>query len=58
MTSFTANYKRFTPTVTELLMRISASLATIQAAQILPAVADQLSLNPPFPSDPFSKMTS
>lgn len=39
---FSANYRRFTGTTTELLMRISAALGTINGAHVLPAVADQL----------------
>ena len=40
--AFTANYRRFTPQATDLLMRISTSLGTIRGARVLPAVADQL----------------
>ena len=40
--SFSANYRRYTPQATDLLMRISAALGTIGGARILPAVADQL----------------
>lgn len=39
---FSANYRRYTPQATDLLMRISAALGTIGGARILPAVADQL----------------
>lgn len=39
---FTANYRRYTPAATDLLMRISAALGAIQGARVLPAVADQL----------------
>lgn len=39
---FTANYRRFTPAASALLMRISTALGTIRGARVLPAVADQL----------------
>jgi Fic family protein len=39
---FSAQYKRFSPEASTLLMRIAAALATIQGAAILPAVADHL----------------
>jgi Fic family protein len=39
---FSANYRRYAPQATDLLMRISAALGTIGGARILPAVADQL----------------
>jgi Fic family protein len=39
---FSAQYSRFSPEVSALLMRIAAALATIKGATILPAVADQL----------------
>lgn len=42
VTSFSANYKRFTPEVTDLLMRIPNALGSIRGARVLPAVADQL----------------
>jgi Fic family protein len=41
-TSFSANYRRYTPELTESLMRISAALGAIRGARVLPAVADQL----------------
>ena len=40
--SFSANYRRYTPAATDLLMRTSAALGTIRGARVLPAVADQL----------------
>jgi Fic family protein len=40
--SFSANYPRFSPDVSALLVRIGTALGTIQGARILPAVADQL----------------
>jgi Fic family protein len=40
--AFSANYRRFTPQATDLLMRISTSLGAIRGARVLPAVADQL----------------
>jgi Fic family protein len=39
---FSANYPRYTPRMSESLMRISTALGTIRAARVLPAVADQL----------------
>lgn len=42
VTSFSANYRRYTPEATELLMRISDALGSIRGARVLPAVADQL----------------
>ena len=39
---FSANYRRWTPEVTALLMRISEALGVINGARVLPAVADQL----------------
>ena len=39
---FSANYRRYTPAAVELLTRISAALATVRAARVLPAVADEL----------------
>lgn len=42
MTSFHANYRRFTLDTTQLLVRISNALGTIRGARVLPAVADQL----------------
>jgi Fic family protein len=39
---FAANYRRYTPEVAELLMRISTALGTVRAARVLPAVADEL----------------
>jgi Fic family protein len=39
---FQANYRRYTPEATKLLMQIASALGTIQGAQILPALADQL----------------
>jgi Fic family protein len=39
---FSAQYQRFSPEASNLLMRIAAALATIRGATILPAVADQL----------------
>lgn len=40
--AFSANYRRYTPEVSGLLMRISEALGTIRGARVLPAVADQL----------------
>ncbi|HZI90611.1 MAG TPA: Fic family protein [Thermoleophilaceae bacterium] len=40
--SFGANYRRYTPEASELLMRISKALGAIGGARVLPAVADQL----------------
>lgn len=42
---FSASYRRYTPEIAELLMRISAALATVRAARVLPAVADELRAN-------------
>jgi Fic family protein len=42
---FSAQYSRFSQDASALLMRIAAALATIKAATILPAVADQLRAN-------------
>jgi Fic family protein len=39
---FSANYRRYTPAVAELLMRISAALGMVRTARVLPAVADEL----------------
>ncbi|MDW5596177.1 Fic family protein [Conexibacter stalactiti] len=39
---FSANYRRFTPEATVLLMRLSETLGVIRGARVLPAVADQL----------------
>lgn len=39
---FRANYRRYTPEASELLMRISEALGAIRGARVLPAVADQL----------------
>lgn len=39
---FYDNYRRYTPQVAALLMRISAALGTVRAARVLPAVADEL----------------
>jgi Fic family protein len=39
---FNANYPRYTPEATSLLMRISEALGAIRGARVLPAVADQL----------------
>ena len=39
---FSANYRRFSSEVSNLLIRISTALGTIRGARILPAVADQL----------------
>lgn len=39
---FSANYRRYTPEASALLMRISQALGTIRGARVLPAVADQL----------------
>lgn len=40
--AFGANYRRYTPAASALLMRISQALGTIRGARVLPAVADQL----------------
>lgn len=40
--AFSANYRRYTPEASGLLMRISEALGTIRGARVLPAVADQL----------------
>jgi len=39
---FSANYRRYTPAATNLLLRIGTALGRIQGARVLPAVADQL----------------
>ncbi|HET6548575.1 MAG TPA: Fic family protein [Solirubrobacter sp.] len=39
---FSPAYRRYTPEVSDSLMRISAALGRIQGARVLPAVADQL----------------
>lgn len=39
---FSANYRRFTPEILRLLMRITTALGAIRGARVLPAVADQL----------------
>ena len=39
---FSANYRRYTPEVAGLLMRVSAALGTVRTARVLPAVADEL----------------
>ena len=39
---FSANYQRFTPEATALLMRISTALGAIAGARVLPAIADEL----------------
>jgi Fic family protein len=39
---FSANYRRYTPEATSLLMRISEALGAIRGARVLPAVADEL----------------
>ena len=39
---FRANYQRFTPEATALLMRISTALGAIAGARVLPAIADEL----------------
>jgi len=39
---FLANYRRFTPEMTDLLVRVSEALGAIRGARVLPAVADQL----------------
>jgi Fic family protein len=40
--SFQANYRRYTPEATNLLIQIATALGTINGAQVLPSVADQL----------------
>jgi Fic family protein len=40
--AFSADYPRFSPEVSNYLVRIGTALGTIQGARILPAVADQL----------------
>jgi Fic family protein len=39
---FSANYHRYTPEMTGLLIRISSALGAIRGARVLPAIADQL----------------
>jgi Fic family protein len=39
---FSPRYRRYTPAMSENLMRISTALGTIKGARVLPAVADQL----------------
>lgn len=41
-TAFAANYRRYTPEASNLLMRIAEALGRIRGARVLPAVADQL----------------
>jgi Fic family protein len=40
--SFSANYRRYTPGMSDALVRIGTALGAIRAAPVLPAVADQL----------------
>jgi len=40
--AFNANYRRYTPAASALLMRISEALGAIRGARVLPAVVDQL----------------
>jgi cell filamentation protein, protein adenylyltransferase len=40
--AFSANYRRYTPEMADALIRIATALGAIQAAPVLPAVADQL----------------
>src|SRR5690242_13622179 len=40
--TFNANFKRYTPKLTQELVRIERALATISNADILPPAADQL----------------
>lgn len=40
--SFSAAYRRYTPAMTDAMFRIAKSLGAIEAAPVLPAVADQL----------------
>lgn len=40
--SFSAAYRRYTPAMSEAMIRIARSLGAIEAAPVLPAVADQL----------------
>ena len=40
--SFSANYRRYTPQMSDALVRISTALGVIRGARVLPAVADQL----------------
>jgi Fic family protein len=40
--SFSAPYRRYTPAMTDAMFRIAKSLGAIEAAPVLPAVADQL----------------
>ena len=39
---FSANYRRYTPEMSEALVRIATALGVIRGARVLPAVADQL----------------
>src|SRR5215207_7804066 len=39
---FLANYERYTPEMSDSLMRIATALGTIQGARLLPAVEDEL----------------
>lgn len=39
---FSANYRRYTPEMSDALLRIGTALGAIRAAPVLPAVADQL----------------
>jgi Fic family protein len=39
---FSARYRRFTPEVTDSLLRISEALGIVRGARVLPAIADQL----------------
>lgn len=40
--ALSANYRRFTPAMVDALVRIATALGAIEAAPVLPAVADQL----------------
>lgn len=40
--AFSASYRRYTPEMSEALVRIATALASIQSASVLPAAADQL----------------
>lgn len=40
--AFSASYRRYTPEMSEALVRIASALASIQSAPVLPATADQL----------------
>lgn len=40
--AFSANYRRYTPEMSEALVRIATALGSIQSARVLPAAADQL----------------